>query len=421
MIKVLWLINNEIPFVAEEEGKRFVNEGWITGMITALQNHDPNKIQLTILYPQKRSKENIVKSIDDIVTIGYYRNWNPTQYCSKLQYKFIDIINQVKPDIVHVMGSEFPHTYSMCCACEEANLLENLVISIQGLVSIYAMHYTAGLPFKTIYAHTFRDYLKGNISHDQKAFIGRGKYEILALQKAKHVIGRTEWDDACTYQINSQIQYHFNNEVLRKSFYENEWTYERCSKHTIFVSQGGYPIKGLHFLLEALTIVKQSYPDVKVKVAGYDILHNNWWKKNSYAKYLQKMIEKNNLQDNVVFMGLLKEEEIVREYMNAHIFVSPSTIENSPNSVGEAMILGMPVISSDVGGVKDFIVHKQNGYIYPCDEPYMLAHYIMQYFKDSQKAIQMGKQARADVIKIFAPEKNALDLIAIYQGMLKDS
>lgn len=419
-MKVIWFINNEIPFVQQNQSKKiFVNEGWITGMLTAIKEEININMEIVLVYPQNKSKSDIYRIIDDIQTIGYYRNWNSCKYNKKLERRFEIIIDNIKPDIIHIMGSEYPHTYSVCCACESLKMMDRLVISIQGLISKCALNYTLGLPCSVIHSYTVRDLIKGNIHKEKKDFIKRGRYEVLALKKAKNVIGRTEWDFACTKQINGQLYYYFNNEVLRKEFYGQRWLYENCNKHTIFVSQGGYPLKGLHFLIEAIAIIKEKYPDVKLKIAGYNLLKNSVIKRRSYANYIEKLINKYNINNQVEFTGMLPEKEIIKEYLKANVFVSTSILENSPNSVGEAMLLGMPIVSSDVGGVKNFISHREDGYIYPCNEPYMLAHYIMEYFENTEEAINMGSNARNRALKIYDRKENALELERIYNKIIE--
>ena len=73
-------------------------------------------------------------------------------------------------------------------------------------------------------------------------------------------MGRTTWDQACTYLINPKVKYHFCNETLRSEFYKDRWKVENCNKHTIFISQASYPIKGFHKFLEALVQVK-TFPE----------------------------------------------------------------------------------------------------------------------------------------------------------------
>ena len=67
--------------------------------------------------------------------------------------------------------------------------------------------------------------------------------------------------------------------------------------------------------------------------------------------------------------------------------MSASTIENSPNSVGEAMLLGCPVVSSCVGGVPDMLEHGREGFLYQASVPYMLAWYVKRVFGDDELAM----------------------------------
>lgn len=102
------------------------------------------------------------------------------------------------------------------------------------------------------------------------------------------------------------------------------------------------------------------------------------------------------------------------QYLNSHIFASCSSIENSPNSVGEAMILGTPVVSSDVGGVKNMLIHNEEGYIYPFDEYYMLAYYIMKIFKNDDLALKLSGNARCHARKTHDEHTNTERLYQIY-------
>ena len=67
------------------------------------------------------------------------------------------------------------------------------------------------------------------------------------------------------------IQYHKCNETLRECFYTGSWGYQQCEPYSIFVSQATYPIKGFHFLLEALPSILNVYPQTHVYVSGVDI------------------------------------------------------------------------------------------------------------------------------------------------------
>ena len=110
-----------------------------------------------------------------------------------------------------------------------------------------------GLPEDVIKRSTLRDLLKkDSILDQQKKFYRRGAYEQKALALTGNVTGRTDWDRYYTKECNANVKYYFMNETLRSNFYEGMWDYKKCEKYSIFVSQGDYPIKGLHFLLRAM-------------------------------------------------------------------------------------------------------------------------------------------------------------------------
>ena len=219
-------------------------------------------------------------------------------------------------------------------------------------------------------------------------------------------MGRTTWDYACVKQINSQIQYIYCGEILSPVFGEKVWDVKNIARHRIFVSQGSYPLKGLHKLIEAFPMILKAYPDSEIVVAGPNILDDRTLiariKRTTYAKYIIKLIQKLQIpKDKIRFTGSLKADEMLEQYLYANVYVLPSAIENSPNSLGEAMLLGMPCVASCVGGVQDMVRDKVDGFLYPFDESYMLAHYICEIFKDDEMARKMGAKARESARRRF--------------------
>jgi len=81
------------------------------------------------------------------------------------------------------------------------------------------------------------------------------------------------------------------------------------------------------------------------------------------------------------------------------------------------MLLGVPCVAADVGGVKNLLTHGEEGYIYQSTAPYMLAYHIRQIFAMENAAAPMGQKARAHALRTHDPEKNLQDLIAIYEAI----
>ena len=319
------------------------------------------------------------------------------------------------------MGTEYGHSLSAVLAAESCGEINKVVISIQGMLSVYAEHTYANLPISVLKSWTIRDIIRMNNPIKAKQTMElRGTYEVQAIQKVHHIMGRTDWDRACTMEINPSAEYHFCNETLRPEFYLGEWNYEKCRKHSIFMSQGYNSIKGMHYMLEALNIIKRFYPDVKLYVTGTSPLSRNWiekQKRSVYVNYLEKLIRQYSLENSIVFLGSLNAEEMKEQYLLANVFASPSSIENSPNSVGEAMILGTPVVSSDVGGVKNMLTHNEEGFLYQHDAPYMLAFYAMELFENKEKCFEFSKNAKQHAKTTHDANQNLSALIDIYRSI----
>jgi glycosyltransferase involved in cell wall biosynthesis len=378
MKKILWLCNMVLPDFSHEFGIKKNNfGGWMTGLLHGLEN--VGEINISLCFPimdRNRVKDGKCNGHN------YYTflcDINALSYNEELIEVFEKILDKSAPDIVHIWGTEYPHTTAMILACKRKKILGRVVINIQGLVSICARHYLSGIPEE----YKFWKGENGlSMDEERSIFEERGKCEVESIKMIRHIIGRTDWDRACVEAINSDIHYHTCNEVLRDSFYNNigKWTYEECQKHSIFVSQASYPIKGFHYLLEALPNVIRKFPDTHIYVAGPKFLSAEI--KNPYSYYIEMLMRKYNLTEKILFLGNLNEEQMIHQYLKANVFVLSSSIENSPNSLKEARILGVPSITSFVGGTYCGVSRRENTFFYPYDEPEVLAYYICKIFQN---------------------------------------
>lgn len=414
-MNVLWITNILFPEAERMltgTGELKSSGGWMLGAANALlQNCE---IELAVA-----SVSDKVKKLTRIKgeKIAYYilpkgkgNEKINMDYCPYWQ----QISKELNPDIVHIHGTEYSHGYAYMVACG----CDNVVVSIQGLTSAYYYYYYYGMNKKDIYRNmTFRDLLRGSILKGQKLFKERAVHEVAMLKMAKHVIGRTSWDKARVWAINPNAKYHFCNETLRAEFYDGaEWKYEKCNKHSIFLSQAGYPIKGLHQVLKAMPLILRYYPDAQIRVAGTDITKSatlvEKLRLSGYGKYIKSLIKKYGLEGKVTFTGNLNGKQMKQEYLRANVFVCPSSIENSPNSLGEAQILGTPCIASYVGGVMDMMKGNEK-MLYRFEEIEMLAENVCQAFADGNKQKDMIETA----LKRHNQIDNAVRLYHIYQSI----
>ena len=110
---------------------------------------------------------------------------------------------------------------------------------------------------------------------------------------------------------------------------------------------------------------------------------------------------------------------MVQEFQTAHIFVCPSSIENSPNSIGEAQIIGTPCIASFVGGIPDMISHERTGLLYPFEEYSMLASQIIRIFNNNDLAQSLSS---AEIVEAESRHNRVMirdKMISIYHEIIE--
>lgn len=422
-IKILWLSN--VPPIPLDQNKKTAGGGWLSGAYESLKADD--SIELVMAFPVSYKLKKIQGKFENSI----YHGFSLPRILKVLKIKAIekrllrrylnDIIKITDPDILHVFGTEMPHSR---IAIECFNKPEKTIVHIQGMVSVYAKHCTLGFPYLIQHLWVPNSFFKGTIYGLSKRWNKAGKDEIISIQKVDYVMGRTEWDEVCTKQINPSVNYIHCGETLRSSFYEesSQWKFEECIKHSVYFSQSSSQVKGLHLVLPILPELIRRYPDTHLYIGGNNPIGKSNIKsllrRSPLGWYLKHQIKKYKLDKYVTFLGVQNEQQVVQNLKNAHVFLSASLIENSPNSVGEGLVVGVPVVSSDVGGVKDFIKHGENGFIYPVDEPYMIPYYIGKIFDDTELAERFSEAGRESGRRKYSAEDNGQTLLRVYSEIL---
>lgn len=409
-MRILWITNIKLPPLCEQLQLPVPSiGGWMYSSLKRLVVNSQDSYGVATIWEGKELKEY------NINNVTYYllplNGKISTEYNKHLEKYWRMIKASFKPDIIHIHGTEYPHGLAYVNSCGS----NGVVVSIQGIISCIAKYYTAGITNARIKKNiTLRDILKGGIISQQKSFERRGKSEIQLIKSVNHIIGRTEWDRAHIWALNPFVNYYHVGETLRDSFYCKKWRYDLCEPHSIFISQASYPIKGFHKLLEALPLVLKCFPDTKVYVAGAEIHNQPWYRIGTYANYIKHMILKWNLIDVVKFVGNLNEEQMSQQYLKSNLFICCSAIENSPNSLGEAQVLGVPHLSSFVGGIPEIVNYNSN-VLYRFEETEMLAKKICDIF---------GKGGNIDIpaydMNMYDGNSNLEALRTVYKQIYKD-
>lgn len=406
-MRILWITNIELPKIASKYGRNVFLGGWLVQTSVLLSAYD--NIDLHILSPSEDSYSNVI--IDSIHYYSFVRE--------KINRQLERMICENDFDIVHIWGTEYVHSYDAIKLIEKYGLLNRVVISIQGLISKCAEVYHDGVPDNIVKKCTIYERMKHcGIYEEAQDFKRKGEYEIASLKTVRHCIGRTDWDYKAVKEINPDINYHKCNEILRKAFYENEWDFSKCRKNTISYGQIHYSLKGFHYMVEALHLIKEKIPDVRLVVTADSLYKRRSLKEvvkeSSYHKYIKTLIEKYELRDNIEWAGYLTEEQMVEHYLSSNVYACASNIENSPNSMGEAMLLGVPVVVSDVGGVRSLLEDKKEGLLFDKSDVSGFANYVLDFLGNSEYAKQIGQSGRRRALKVYDRQHNLKKLCDVY-------
>jgi glycosyltransferase involved in cell wall biosynthesis len=417
-MKVLWITNILLPDICEYLGKEPpVLGGWMNASLSAIIGIDSSvSIAVASIYDGNKLIEKEIKGVT------YYclpnRNGRrPTEYDSNFEIFWLEIKRKLEPDVVHIHGSEFLYGLAYLKTCGN----NNAVLSIQGCVSAIRRYALGGIEYE--------DWKKNRSFHNKVKLINPRKQiidgfdkmsrsEAEYFMKLNYIIGRTDWDRIHALAINPKLHYFFCNETLRSAFDGPKWDKSKCVQHRIFLSQGSTPIKGLHIVIKALPYVLRYYPDTEVYVAGSSPIHTDWKRCSTYGNLLLSLLKETGSVQKVHFTGELDEEGMVKMYLSSSVFVCPSSIENSPNSLGEAQLLGVPCVASYVGGIPNMIEDGKTGLLYRFEEYEMLADKICRIFGDASLMYLLSANSRITAIERHNWKINALQTIGIYSNII---
>jgi len=328
------------------------------------------------------------------------------------------IIDDFKPDIIHVHGTE--HFYGLLGS--ENRVKVPIVISIQGLIHDYSKYYFSGLSLPELWrAHSLYELLRSTgLVHQRNYWRHQAAMERRIITGNRYFIGRTLWDRAHIRALNANARYFHCDELVRPAFYDARRDSSAIDRHTMFVPTGCYPIKGLHVALRAASILKKDFPDLLVRVPDTPFFKKQHWVKrlyceSGYSRYLRQLIADLGLEACVQPLGILNGEEMADQLARAHVMVLPSFIENSPNSLVEAMLVGTPTVVSFVGGIPSMVTDGISSLCYPSGDDAVLAECVREIFNNDDLAARITRAASDVAIERNSKVKITKKMLEIYR------
>lgn len=399
-MKVLWLTNHILPEHDSSLGKEALPVGgWMPALADALTESRQVELGIATNVPGCLWTKKLINN-KIYFSIPIARNINYRSLPLALIQDYQRVVNEFKPDIIHIHGTEYFHGL----ITGRKYIKGPTVISIQGLIDVYKKHYFGEIGFSDLVkSRTLRDWIRLDGLIEQKIkWYRRAKWEQEIFASNITFIGRTQWDRAHTRRMNPAARYYHCDELLRAPFYEADWNIDNINRHTIYASSASYPLKGFHVLLKAISLLHHEFPDIRVRIPSVGLYHtesgiNRIWKNirsGGYARYLANLIKEKGIGDHIFPLGNLDARMVVEELKKAHVFVLPSFIENSPNSLAEAMLVGTPSVTSFVGGVPSMVHDGQSALCFPPGDEAMLAEQIRQFFLNDDLLSQLSVQAR---------------------------
>lgn len=321
------------------------------------------------------------------------------------------LVDEWKPDFIHIHGTEGPYgllTARSMVACPT-------VISFQGLLGPCSEWYRYFGNTSLMNIIRMHRWLEIPAMRGQWLMFYRlrkaAKREQEIIKGNQFFIGRTAWDRAYVKALNPSAHYYHGGEMLRDAFWNTRWDLGLAQRHRIIFTNAGHPRKGAEILLDAVTLLQQRFPNVQVAIAGCIS------QRSGYGRYIRRRILE--LDCFAKELGQLNAKEMADELCRSHVFVSPSYIDNSPNAVCEAQLLGMPVISTYTGGVPSLIEDGQTGLFFPTGDVPMLAAKLREVFEDDELAKHLGSQARTVALSRHDPELVIRDVLTAYEDILR--
>jgi len=396
-MKILWFSNTAA------NGEGFLNNiitigGWLKSLDKELQLNKNIDLNVAFYHNQKinpfvygNSKYYPIYSdvkFSNMFSM-YFKRVRGTLEPKKDIIKYLDIVDEVKPDLIHIHGTENPFGYI-------SKFIDiPVVISIQGNITVYSHKFFSGFNIMdTLINTSIKDYITGkNYFSIYKKFMNMSIREKEILNISKYIIGRTEWDRRISRILTPNAYYYHADEILRDEFYMNVWKKNsNCNRLIFHTTISGALYKGLETILQTAEILSEKInTKFEWNIAGIE-------KNSKIVKLFEKKYPRKSSKYSINYLGKIGADLLLKSILSSSIYIHTSHIENSSNGICEAMILGIPVIGTYTGGTSSLLENNKEGILIQDGDPFSLAGAIWDFINNYEIAVKYGQNARQRAI-----------------------
>lgn len=408
-MKVLWF--TDTPSLYKKENATYNGSGWIESLEKIFSKKE--NIDLGICFFHNDNCFKVKTENATYYPVSLY-NSKSKRILHNLNYKkssnievksFLKVISDFKPDIIHVFGSE--KSFGLITY----HIQIPVVIHIQGILNPYLnAYYPPGINnFDILKSLLFKPLSLINALKVHHFFSTNALRERLIVKNCRNFIGRTDWDKSVNLLLAREANYYYCSEALRNEFYISpQWTLKNNTILKFVTTISKVPYKGLDLILKTALLLKQT-TDIEFEWNVFGVDNYSFWE-NKFKVTFESV--------NIKLKGNINAAGLAYEMNTADLYIHPSYIDNSPNSVCEAQLLGLPVIATYVGGVPTLIENNITGILVPANDPYYLAAKIKLLSIDKNLCVKLGENGRKVAILRHDREKIFKDLFSIYNSII---